>query len=108
MGVETPAFHPSDKDPSLGAPASLRIELFRCGKPRPTRRVFKGLHRSNVRVIIIPRNTAVPAYRLATTRPVAQASILLLLIVSQDKRLCAIHRAPIAMSGPSDWVIAAE
>jgi len=42
------------------------------------------------------------------TLQVAQASILLLSIVSQDKGLCPIHRGPIAMSGPSDWVIAAE
>jgi hypothetical protein len=26
--VETPFFHPSDKDPSLGTPASLRIEII--------------------------------------------------------------------------------
>ena len=31
---------------------------------------------------------------------VAQASILLASIVSQDRKLCPIHRGPIAMSGP--------
>jgi hypothetical protein len=49
-GVETPVFHPSDKDPSLhpseqrsltgapeslGTPASLRIEFLRCLYGRP-------------------------------------------------------------------------